>query len=1346
MANVPLYVGKGAFASGTAAISPALPSGITNEDFLVCFVESANQTIPTPSGWSQVTNSPQFTGTAATAGGVRLAVFYKSVAGVESSPPSFDTGNHQTAIIMAFRGVDLANPFSGTAGGVKSTASTTLSATGITTTVDNTLVVYGIGLDKDLADVDTITSLPTNANLTSITERHDQTIASGVGGGIAVFTGIKATAGATGNLAGTTDSSTTLAYVTFGLKAPEPAVRTVGQYRNDFITAVDVGGSMGTDGVSNDVYLQAEYDSGIRTMATTPKAEVDPIATSFSNTASSTLRSMTQADNTSVTRSLRGTSLIYDDVNKRLISFGGYDGTTRYNEVWARYIDKPGQPWRKLSPSGTPPTGRNLHGACFVKGNLTSGGALRAYMVVWSGATPSDTNDMYTLRLDTPGSEAWATVTQTSAPSVRSYMNGQVVAGGSPASDQQHIYIYGGWAAARENGLWRCTFDVDTPTAVTWTTLKASGAVGNPTQTTGAVMAYKASTNKLYLYGGYTGSAMVSTFWEYDIAGNTWTNTSPTGTAPVAAETVSGGYDATNNRFWFTGGWTTNGTFTTGTNEVGYINDVGGSESYVIVRANQGHPGNQTYPEHSFAGFCVVPDKGWLCLKQMITGDPTTDNERYGYIIDFADAANYSSEFPVYGEVEGEYYNARDAMASVWNPDAQEWLNIGGFDDMYDDTTIANGTHSGDVWVYNEADNSWRYAVAGFKGLPPLEGRIACYDTVRDRVIVFGGLSGIEMTSNEVWSLTRDVNGNYLAAPLRPTGTKPTQRWLGACAFDDANNRVIFALGGNEGGPINDVWELSFSGGAQGVWTQRTPTGSVTAVAGSGFVDKKSNKRLYIFGGATNSALSTVVGNFIYLDYSTTNCAWNTVTQSGQTARRTPGMDIDNTWDRILVFGGYNGTNVINTMSWYNLSSGTTWTDAAPATVPDARRSLIAQVINGKFYITAGRPNTGTWYRNTWQLEPNYIVPNSSVWTNKYPPSYTPVYHSFTGGTLGTGYHWQAWTTEGSIDSPKVSHPSRVAYYTFDASDAAVSDPNNVWTDDAYAADGRNSWEATTASTGSTSSNFLHIQGTTAPSSGYTISQVRVKMYGSSGDYDVSATVYTDGLAESLGTGTMSAGASSFTALSTPSGGWTWAKLQALEVKVYATNTTASGRVAKVELEVTTSNAENVADFVLGTVTPSYTKTHTTDAMKKTLGTSTHTTDSDMRTTIHFTKESNASLPTTATPLSTAFTKAEVVNVSSDNATYTDLTGPQYLLYMYERWHTNSTDTITATWNGKSTKAPSSGTVYLQIWNKTSSAWETLDSNNSAAANTDFTLTGGKTTSLSDYYQTGNKVVFRVYQ
>lgn len=211
------FVNKSTFASGTAGLTVAAVAGVAADDLILLFVESANENIATPTGFTQVTNSPVSTGTAAAIGGVRLAVFYQWATGADTTTSVADSGNHTTAIKMAFRGVDPTTPFDATpVSGIKATASTTATFPGITTATANAWIVHASALDLD-ANSTATTGTPTNANLTGLTEQHDQTISGGVGGGLVVITGELPTAGATGNTTATV-TSTIQVYLTMALR------------------------------------------------------------------------------------------------------------------------------------------------------------------------------------------------------------------------------------------------------------------------------------------------------------------------------------------------------------------------------------------------------------------------------------------------------------------------------------------------------------------------------------------------------------------------------------------------------------------------------------------------------------------------------------------------------------------------------------------------------------------------------------------------------------------------------------------------------------------------------------------------------------------------------------------------------------------------------------------------------------------------------------------------------------------------------------------------------------------------------------------------------------------------
>jgi hypothetical protein len=222
-APAPTFVAAGAVKSGTGAISPALPSGIAANDILLLFVETANQavSISNQNGgtWAAVTGSPQGTGTAGDTSATRLTVFWSRYNGTQGAPTVSDSGNHQAARMIAIRGaVSSGNPWNVTAGGVDATSDTSASIPGATTTVINTLVVVATAGSLPDANGTAQFSAWTNANLTSLTERTDNSVSAGNGGSLGIATGIKATAGAYGNTAATHANSAVKGMISIAIR------------------------------------------------------------------------------------------------------------------------------------------------------------------------------------------------------------------------------------------------------------------------------------------------------------------------------------------------------------------------------------------------------------------------------------------------------------------------------------------------------------------------------------------------------------------------------------------------------------------------------------------------------------------------------------------------------------------------------------------------------------------------------------------------------------------------------------------------------------------------------------------------------------------------------------------------------------------------------------------------------------------------------------------------------------------------------------------------------------------------------------------------------------------------
>jgi hypothetical protein len=169
-----------------------------------------------------------------------------------------------------------------------------------------------------------------------------------------------------------------------------------------------------------------------------------------------------------------------------------------------------------------------------------------------------------------------------------------------------------------------------------------------------------------------------------------------------------------------------------------------------------------------------------------------------------------------------------------------------------------------------------------------------------------------------------------------------------------------------------------------------------------------------------------------------------------------------------------------------------------------------------------------------------------------------------------TGEEATASVAEGVVES-----------YYFDASVSGPTDAQAVWTNDSNVFDGSLiSGDSYTSSLGSDSNNALLGAGTTAPTSGLDITQVRARVYGYRTTSNIlNAAVYTASKGELLGTpvnDTNPADWGNYVTLSTPTGGWTWTKASQLEVYLYNTVQASIVFTRQVDLEVT-SGTEDVA-------------------------------------------------------------------------------------------------------------------------------------------------------------------------
>jgi len=200
--GMPVVIGVGAFASNVGAMTPAFPAGYTAvaDDVALTWRETENADTPSvPSGWTLAANQGVASGTT-----TRLSIISKRLVAGDTAPSLADVGDHQVGIMMIIRGCKTTgNPWNATpTAGQELVADTTVAISGVTTTVNDCLCLYGFSTGQSVNSGIGATGWA-NASLTDVLEQMDRWATAGTGGGFAMASGGLATFGASGTMTAT---------------------------------------------------------------------------------------------------------------------------------------------------------------------------------------------------------------------------------------------------------------------------------------------------------------------------------------------------------------------------------------------------------------------------------------------------------------------------------------------------------------------------------------------------------------------------------------------------------------------------------------------------------------------------------------------------------------------------------------------------------------------------------------------------------------------------------------------------------------------------------------------------------------------------------------------------------------------------------------------------------------------------------------------------------------------------------------------------------------------------------------------------------------------------------------
>lgn len=290
-------------------------------------------------------------------------------------------------------------------------------------------------------------------------------------------------------------------------------------------------------------------------------------------------------------------SAVYDPATNQMFVFGGQHAPNAvdFNDTWVVQNVIPSSPattenlqWIRLSMTGKGPNVRFGHSAVY---NPTSN-----VEIIFGGGTgfPGPcVNDLWTVsHLNSKGgSPTWKQYSATGAlPPVREGHTAVY----DPNTNKMIVFGGNNCTGTYYNDLWILSNADGTTGNPTWSQVTPIGT--GPSARSQATAIYDSVNNVMTVFGGGTSTTNVfGDVWTLTNANGvtgtpTWTQLSPTGTAPAARMGQSAIYDATNNRMTIFGGSNNRGTVLNDGWILTFANGIGGTPSWLSLNFTAAGP------------------------------------------------------------------------------------------------------------------------------------------------------------------------------------------------------------------------------------------------------------------------------------------------------------------------------------------------------------------------------------------------------------------------------------------------------------------------------------------------------------------------------------------------------------------------------------------------------------------------------------------------------------------------------------------------------------------------------------------------------------------------------------
>ena len=559
--------------------------------------------------------------------------------------------------------------------------------------------------------------------------------------------------------------------------------------------------------------------------------------------------------------------------------------------------------------------------------------------------------------------------------------------------------------------------------------------------------------SKGYIGTGSATDDIKKDFWEYDSLSNTWIQKADfggvaryysTGFSVTSKGYIGTGFDGINNLkdFWeydpASNGWSQKADFGgTARDNVGGISI--GTKGYFVC----GNDGSlrKDFWEYDPAVNSWTQKADFGGAPRWYPAGFSIGNKGYvgtgiDYPTHFRDFWEYTAEAAQAPWIElaptGGPPRARELLVAVYDPATNRMIIHGGGD----------GTNAlNDAWVLTNADGTETNSPTWTKLLPanPLRRRnqAAVYDSLTNRMVIFGGEVVPGGTLNDVWVLTNanGTGGDPQWVQLTPSGGPPSPRENATGVYDTANNRMTIFGGDSAQGELGDVWVLTNANGTETIspsWIQLFPSTQITPRTDHTAVYDVNSNRMIVFGGGDASSLFNDVWVLTNANGMGGDPEWVELAPDGTppSPRISLAAAYDPTTNRMVVFGGSDGSSTLND-TWVLANAngaGTdtaTWVALAPGgTLPTPRTQFAAtySVSTNRLSIFAGDNSPGccTLLNDVWVLPDA----NGIAQTNSYRDvilADNPIMYWRLGETCGTIAYDESANHR---DATYIHHPS----------------------------------------------------------------------------------------------------------------------------------------------------------------------------------------------------------------------------------------------------------------------------------------------------------------------------------